>query len=169
MSQPFLGQIQAFPFTFAPRGWALCNGQLLPISQNQALFSLLGTQYGGNGTQTFALPNLQGSFSVGLSTTSSNFSAIGATGGESSHTLTATELPAHTHTPVGTSAAPTTGSPISTFPAALANAYQTGAPDTPATLGSGTTAGTSTPHENRPPFLALNFCIALQGVFPSRN
>ena len=165
MSNPYLGQITVFPFNFAPKGWALCNGQLLAINQNQALFSLLGTYYGGDGRTTFALPNLQGRFALCMG---NNF-AIGQTGGEVSHTLTTGELPAHAHTLAATSATATQPSPAGSYPAALTGAYSS-TRNPAVTLGTGSSpTGGGQPHENRPPFLTVNFCIALQGIFPSRN
>jgi len=174
MSEPFLGTIKPFPFNFAPKGWALCNGQLLPINQNQALFSLLGTYYGGNGTTTFALPNLQGNCVVHMGTGAGNAYVIGQTGGESTHKLAVNEMPTHAHTPVGSSAAATTGNPAGAYPAAQpsttgATPYATAA-STAVLLATGSSNNVGgQAHENRPPFLVLNFCIALAGIFPSRN
>lgn len=165
MATPFLGQIATFSFGFAPKGWALCNGQLLAITQNQALFALLGTTYGGNGTTSFGLPNLQGRAPVHFGT---GF-VVGQIGGEETHTLILNEIPAHTH---GVVAEASPGSELTApgnFPAVVeADAYSTGSPTT--SLGNGmATAGQSQPHENRQPFLTLNFCIALSGIFPSQN
>ena len=171
MSQtPFLSEIQLYSFNFAPRGWAFCNGQLLPINQNQALFALLGTTYGGDGRVNFALPNLQGR--VGMST--GNGHVLGEFGGEATHTLIASEMPAHTHqvnadvksgnansfNPLN--AYPTNTAPILAFSSGSANMVAM----SPQMI---TTIGGSQPHENRQPFLTLSFCIALQGVFPSPN
>ena len=166
MSEPFLGQISTFAFTFAPKGWALCNGQLLPINQNQALFSLLGTTYGGNGIQNFQLPNLQGK--VPLMADGVNYD-LGAIGGEQIHTLRTAELPAHAHGVVASFSPANQLSAPGNFPAAVeTNAYSTAGPTT--TLGDGTVAaGGSQPHENTQPYLVVNYCIALQGIFPSRN
>ncbi|HYE59285.1 MAG TPA: tail fiber protein [Rhodothermales bacterium] len=160
---PFLSEIKIFAFYFPPRGWAFCNGQLLPISQNTALFSLLGTTYGGNGTTTFALPNLQGRVPLHFG----NGHTLGEAAGVAVHTLTLSEMPAHVHaTPVATAA---TTNPSGAL-------YATSPLGTPAFATSGATGawptssvGGSQPHENMPPYLALNFCIALQGIFPSRN
>lgn len=180
MSEPFLGEIRIMSFGFAPKGWAMCNGGLLTINQNQALFSLLGTMYGGNGQTTFALPDFQGrtGIHVGAGYTQ------GQSGGENAHTLTVAEMPGHTH---NLSAAPglATSGATATPPAgnSLAQAYavQQGGATTPVnrfsssspsgTLNAATVGnvGASQPHENRQPYLALNFCIALQGIFPSPN
>ena len=176
MSEPFVAQIQIFPYNFAPRGWAFCNGQLLPISQNTALFSLIGTFYGGNGTTNFALPNLQGSVPIssgggpGLTPR-----VVGETGGQDSHTLLTTELGVHTHQLqafVGRGAsnvnAPVAGGALTTSADGLAYAAPPpqNAPMAPQAIGL---SGGSQPHNNLMPYLTLNFCIALQGVFPARN
>jgi len=165
MSTPFLGQIATFPFGFAPKGWALCNGQLLAINQNQAIFSLLGTTYGGNGVENFALPNLQGNVPVHFG----NGFVLGEIGGEQNHTLQLSELPSHAHGVAAVSSPGNEESAPGNFPAAVeADAYGTGEATT--TLGNGMTAtGQSQPHPNMQPFLVLNFCIALQGIFPSRS
>jgi microcystin-dependent protein len=173
---PFVAEIRIFPFNFAPTGWATCDGQLLPISQNTALFALLGTTYGGNGQSNFALPNMQGNTPMfsgqgqGLS-----LRDLGETGGSDNVTLIASEMPAHTHSLVGKAAggqeepstrlfgisgtqlpppnfySNTLGSPVIMHPTAL------------------TIAGASFPHNNLMPYLTLTFCIALQGVFPARS
>ena len=171
---PFLAEIRIFAGTFAPTGWALCNGQLLPISQNTALFSLLGTTYGGNGTTTFALPNLQGAAPIhagqgpGLSPRS-----LGEQGGEQAVTLLQTEMPVHSHTLLGTNQLQQLPDPANhTLARANANAYVQNpsagsfAQMSPAAIG---VAGGSLPHNNMPPFLTLTFIIALQGVFPARG
>ena len=170
MSTPYLATIKPFSFNFAPKGWALCNGQLLAIDQNQALFSLLGTTYGGNGTTTFARPNLQGNFLLCMG----NGYTIGQTGGEALHTLLTSEMPSHAHVPVGSSDAASTGSPTGAYPAAQTAATgispYAGSASTPVALATGSSnTGSSQGHENRPPYLVLNFCIALSGIFPSRN
>jgi len=164
MSTPFLGQISTFGFGFPPKGWALCNGQTLAISQNQALFSLLGTQFGGDGRTTFALPNLQGSFALDMGGSYS----MGQIGGEVNHTLTVPEFPAHNHSLVAASVAGTLPSPAAAFPGVLTDAGYSGAATT--TLGTGSSpTGGSQPHPNMPPYLVVNFCIAMTGIFPSRN
>jgi microcystin-dependent protein len=165
MSDPFLSEIRMFSFSFAPRGWALCNGQLLPINQNQALFALVGTTYGGNGQTTFALPNLQGSVPLHVG---NNFT-LGQVGGELTHTLSTGEMPQHSHQPVGGSTATSPGPSGNVWGTTNQNNYSSAAPDqtmNPASIGS---AGSGQPHPNQPPFLVINFCIALVGIFPSRN
>jgi microcystin-dependent protein len=163
MSAPYLSEIRVFSFNFAPKGWAMCNGQLMPINQNQALFALLGTTYGGDGRQTFALPNLQGSAPMHTD----NGHALGEKAGEVNHTLTLAELPTHTHLVTGSAANGSTAGPG--VPAAANNVY--GPPGSLVGLApvSLTAAGGSQPHVNTMPLLVLNFCIALTGIFPSRN
>jgi microcystin-dependent protein len=162
MSTPYLGQIALFAFSFAPKGWAQANGQLLPINQNQALFSLLGTFYGGNGIQNFALPNLQGSSPMHTG----NGFVLGQKGGEVTHTLLTNEMPEHTHTAMGSANAADESAPANNTWAEANNAYNT----TPnVTMNAIANAGGGQPHNNLPPYLVLNFCIALQGIFPSRN
>jgi microcystin-dependent protein len=176
MAEPFLSEIRIFSFNFPPRGWALCNGQLLPINQNQALFALLGTTYGGNGQTTFALPNLQGR--VPIHTGAGH--TLGETGGEENHTLTINELPAHTHLMNGNTAKissdpnnpvnATQGSPAGNYWANSGKlVYSTSPPDAAMSPATVTNVGGSQPHANMSPFLVLSFCIALQGIFPSQN
>ncbi len=164
MAEPFLGEIRLVSFGFPPKGWAACNGQLLPINQNQALFALLGTTYGGDGRVNFALPDLRGRMPIHRS---SGF-ALGQRAGEEGHTLSAAEMPAHTHA-MGTQSRPgKLPSPGGAIFAAQRGGYSdTGA----AAMHAGTVgnAGGSQPHPNMPPFLTLNFCIALTGIFPSQS
>lgn len=153
-------------FNFAPKGWALCNGQLLPINQNQALFSLLGTTYGGDGRVNFALPNLQGRVPISMG---GNYS-LGQAGGEMFHALSVTELPTHYHFATASSSAGnqvTSGNNL--LASSLNQTYRP--PGNLTTLGpsSVTSVGGGQPHENRQPFTTLSFCIALQGIFPSPN
>ena len=172
MSSPYLGEIRVFSFNFPPKGWAFCNGQTMAIQQNQAIFALIGTTYGGDGVTTFQLPNFQGNcmISQGTSLNGSSY-VIGQTAGEASHTLLISEMPQHSHPVQVASANANTTSAVSNLPAVTAaiNAY--GSPGASlTTLGTGPVAtGSNQSHENRSPFLVLNFCIALSGIFPSRN
>ena len=179
MSSPFVAEITMFAFNFAPKGWAFCAGQLLPISQNTALFSLLGTTYGGNGTTTFQLPDLRGRVAnaFGQGQGLGNYS-LGQTGGQESHTLILNEMPAggHTHTINATNNGTTGGTNVPSATVGLGAAYASGAvavniySSAAPTTAMGSLAPTGgQPHENRMPFLGLNYCIALQGIFPSRN
>ena len=165
MSEPFLGEIKIFTFDFAPKGWALCNGQLLPIAQNQALFSLLGTMYGGDGRVTFALPNLQGRTPIHLG---NNFTQ-GEAGGEPAHTLAVSEMPGHTHTVTASSNVASTTDPSNAYWALTASAAYSGSANTAMAPQAVSSVGGSQAHNNISPYLTLNFCIALQGIFPSRN
>jgi len=176
MADPFVAEIRIFPFNFAPKGWAFCDGQLLPISQNTALFSLLGTTYGGDGKSTFALPDLQGNAAMhpgqgpGLS-----LHDLGETGGSETVTLLTSEMPAHAHAvgralnDAGNSISPANSvwaqSAAGRGAAAL---YTDGAATAPVQLQSLNVTGGGLPHNNMQPYLTLNFCIALQGVFPAR-
>jgi microcystin-dependent protein len=165
MSEPFLSEIRIFSFNFAPRNWALCNGQLLPINQNQALFSLLGTTFGGNGQTTFALPNLQGRTPIHVG----NGHINGQAGGEQAHTISLAELPIHGHGALASDASgeqPTAGSNLL---AQGNNLYTSPQNLTPLIAGSVSNVGGSQAHLNMQPFLTLNFCIALTGIFPSPN
>lgn len=166
MSQPFIAEIRMFSFAFPPRGWALCNGQILPINQNQALFSLLGTTFGGNGQTTFALPNLQGRAPVHFG----NEINLGQQGGEQAHTLINNEMPAHNHTVNASAGAVSGGSPTNSYLTTLPNdSMFTTANNANGTMIPPLTGGGSQPHENMQPYLVVNFCIALVGIFPSRN
>ncbi|MEA2993182.1 MAG: hypothetical protein QOD40_2102 [Alphaproteobacteria bacterium] len=181
MTQPFLGQVQSFGFGFAPRGWALCNGQILSIAQNTALFSLLGTMYGGNGTTTFALPNLQSRVPVHKGTLAGGGTYDqGEETGVETVTLTTGQMPAHNHAFVGTSAHANFIKPVAG--AALATTNKSGgvtgdpyyAPSAspvqlnPASLGP-YGSNPAQPHTNLQPYLTISWCIAMQGVFPARN
>jgi microcystin-dependent protein len=164
MGTPFMGELKLISWNFPPKGWAFCNGQFLPINQNQALFSLLGTMYGGNGQTTFALPDLRGRAPLHIG---QGF-IQGQTFGQEFHTLTLGEMPQHNHF-VNVSTQNGNQADISIM-AGLSNAYSSGFTD-PTTLqpATVTNVGGSQPHENRQPLLVLNWIIALQGVFPSRN
>ena len=166
MSEPFLSEIRIFTFNFAPKGWAMCNGQFLPINQNQALFSLLGTTFGGNGQTTFALPDLRGRTPIHVG---SGFT-LGEQGGEQAHTLSISEIPTHVHTVRANSAA--TGgvaTPNGNFLGGGNNAYHTASNLTTFNAGTITNTGGSQAHLNMQPFLTLTIGIALQGIFPSPN
>jgi len=169
MAEPFVGEISPVSFAFAPKGWALCNGQILPITQNQALFSLLGTTYGGNGTTNFALPNLQGRVSVH---SSSNY-PLGSTGGFEGITLNINQIPAHSHAPVCSTQAGTTGEAAGQVWAGSSSGetlYQTGSNSNGQMAPNLITpSGNSQPHTNLQPFQVINFIIALQGIYPTRN
>jgi microcystin-dependent protein len=167
VSEPFLAEIRLMAFEFAPNGWALCDGQILPIAQNTALFSLLGTTYGGDGMSTFALPNLQGQVVIGAGQAPGlSPYVLGEQGGESTHTLSASEMPGHNHI-IGVSSTAGTLS-------AANGSTAIGAPPTPAfgpvfnQVAMGGNIGNSQPHNNLQPYLTLNFCIALQGIYPAR-
>ncbi|HEX9046134.1 MAG TPA: tail fiber protein [Verrucomicrobiae bacterium] len=165
MAQPFLSEIRIFSFNFAPSGWAMCNGQLMLINQNQALFALLGTTYGGDGVSTFALPNLQTRVPVHMG----NGFTLGQTGGEQTHTLTAVELAQHTHGVVASANAANQGSSANNYWANGNQPAYAASADTQMAAGSISSVGGNQSHNNMPPFLTLNFCIALQGVFPSQT
>jgi microcystin-dependent protein len=162
---PFIGELMLASFNFPPKGWASCNGQFLPINQNQALFSLLGTSYGGNGQTTFALPDLRGR--VPLHVGAGHI--LGERSGEEAHTLIQSEMPQHVHLLQGSRLDANQPGPSNAMLAGANNAYAD--PNSLTTLApsSVTNVGGSQAHENRPPFLTLNWCIALQGIFPSRN
>jgi microcystin-dependent protein len=183
MSEPFLSEIRIMTFNFAPKGWTMCNGQLLPINQNQALFSLLGTTYGGDGRTTFGLPDLRGRVPVGVG----SGIVLGERGGEYAHTVTIAEMAAHTHLLMAD--ASTAGSANANTPAPDnskvlgqsagsggtppqpfgVNMYSTSGPNSALAPASVTANGGTQAHVNTQPFLTLNFCIALQGIFPSQN
>jgi microcystin-dependent protein len=166
---PFIGEISLVPYNFAPRGWAFCQGQILSIAQNTALFSLLGTTYGGNGQTTFALPDLRGRAPIGAGQGPglSNIT-LGEQAGLESVTLLTTQIPSHTHTAAATQAAATSTRPAGNVPAGGGSYNPTSDGSTLASGFIGNT-GSGQPHENRPPYLGLNYVIALEGVFPSRN
>ena len=165
MAEPFLSEIRIFSFSFAPKGWALCNGQLLPINQNQALFSLLGTTCGGNGQTNFGLPNLQGNTPIHVG----GGHLLGQAGGEQAHTLTISEMPTHTHTLNGLSDNGDTPIAASNLLASAAGLYGPAQSLTSLIPATVTNVGGSQAHLNMQPFLTLNFSIALQGIFPSQN
>jgi microcystin-dependent protein len=165
MAEPFLSEIRLMSFSFAPRGWAQCNGQLLPINQNQALFSLLGTTFGGDGRVNFALPDLRGRVPIHVGAGHT----LGERGGEQAHTLAVSELSEHTHQVMASTQAANAPTPAnSTFAAANGNQFYGPASNlTALEAGTVTNVGGSQAHLNMEPFLTLSFCIALQGIFPS--
>jgi microcystin-dependent protein len=180
MGTPFMGQIEIFSFNFAPKGWALCNGQLLPINQNQALFSLLGTTFGGDGRVNFGLPDLRSRIPVGVGPQNT----LGVRAGEEAHTLIQSEMPSHNHlvnVDAITAGASNSNTPDTTkvlgqsagrlkdgTPLAI-NMYGSGTAGTTLDPGTISNVGGSQPHTNIQPYLTLSFCIALQGIFPSHN
>ncbi len=169
MAEPFLSEIRIMSFVFPPKGWALCNGQLLPINQNQALFSLLGTTYGGDGRVNFGLPDLQGRTPIHMG----NSHTLGERGGEQAHTLSISEIPTHVHSVnANPDTANTTNTPTASLGLAASIASQIyTAPTNLVAMGAKTvsTVGGSQAHLNMQPFLVLSFCIALQGIFPSQT
>jgi len=165
MSEPFLSEIKIVSFNFPPKGWALCNGQFLPINQNQALFALLGTTYGGNGQTTFALPNLRGRVPIHMG---SGFT-LGEAAGSTSVTVNIHQLPTHLHTLNATDQNGATPNPSNAILARVNNLYAGPTSLTTMNPQSVTSVGGSQPHNNMMPYLTLNFIIALQGIFPSQN
>lgn len=174
MSEPYLGQIISVGFNFAPRGWAMCNGQLLPISQNDALFALLGTTYGGDGITTFGLPNLQSRIAIhqGQGPGLQNY-VLGQASGTETVTLTTNQMPAHTHPAmaVAGNADKTTanGNLWATESAGATSFYSDGAPDGPMNAQAISAAGGNQPHDNLMPYLCMTYVIALEGIFPSQG
>jgi microcystin-dependent protein len=168
MAEPFLSEIRIMSFVFAPKGWALCNGQFLPINQNQALFSLLGTTFGGDGRVNFALPDLRSRVPIHVG----SGHTLGEKGGEQAHTLTNAELPVHTHPANATTAVATTstaGAGVILAQSTASNLYGAAANFSAMSPSALTNVGGSQAHLNMQPFLTLSFCIALQGIFPSPN
>jgi len=169
MSEMYLSEIRIFSFNFPPKGWAFCNGQTLPIQQNAALFSLIGTTYGGNGTTNFQLPNLQGNVPIHQG----NGGVMGEVGGTAAVSLTFSQIPQHNHLLNITAATASQPSPASGTPAAsppaIGNVYAPGPGNTPMSPQALGNAGGGQPHSNMQPYLVLNLCIALTGIFPSRG
>lgn len=165
MSEPFLAEIRLIGFDFAPRGWALCDGQILPINQNQALFSLLGTTYGGDGHTSFALPDLRGRYPMHVG----NAHILGQKDGEETHTLTLNEMPMHTHVAKASSDTGDTSIATDSLLARANDLYHEATHLTALHVDTVTHVGDGQGHDNMPPFLTVNFIIALQGLFPSRN
>ena len=179
MANPFVSEIRIVPFTFAPNGWAMCNGQIIAISQNTALFSLLGTNFGGDGKNNFGLPNMQGNVAMDMgSGVGLTQRPLGESGGSQSVTLNTTEIPGHTHAIQGEASGATSTTPANNMfaipPAPprrpAVDAYKSGALATPVVLGNFIgTAGGGQPHNNMQPYLVMNYVIALQGIFPARS
>ena len=170
MSEPFLAEVRMVGFDFAPRGWAFCDGQILPINQNQSLYSLLGTTYGGDGRTSFALPDLRGRTPLHIGRSNGGDShSLGQKSGEETHTLSVNELPNHRHETMASSVAADAPTPDGHVLASANNVWHDAT--NPVGLRSGTigSSGGSQAHDNMQPYLVLNFCIALQGLFPSRN
>ncbi|WP_395376849.1 phage tail protein [Marinicella sp. W31] len=165
MSEPFLAEIRMMGFNFAPRGWAFCDGQILPINQNQSLYSLLGTTYGGDGRTSFALPDLRGRtpLHVGEGHTQ------GQKSGEETHTLSAAEMPQHSHTVNASTGGTAQPIPVDAALGEINNGYNSGTNQVTLRTGTITNVGGGQAHENMQPCIAVNFCIALRGLFPSRN
>src|SRR6187401_1134043 len=163
MAEPFLSEVRIMSFVFAPKGWALCNGQLLPINQNQALFSLLGTTFGGDGRLNFALPDLRARTPIHVG----SGHTLGERGGEAAHTLSIAELPTHTHVATASSSNATIAVPTANLMASTSNGYAGSANLTALLPSTVANVGGSQAHLNLQPFLTLSFCIALQGIFPS--
>jgi microcystin-dependent protein len=168
MGTPFMGEIKLISWNFSPKGWAFANGQFLPINQNQALFSLFGTQYGGNGQTTFAIPDLRGRAPIHMG----NGHTLGEVGGQEFHTVTQSEMPAHNHFLQASQSNATTDIPGNTvlLAGSAPNDLYTGFGNATTLIASTiSSVGGSQPHENRQPFLVINYIVALQGVFPSQN
>jgi microcystin-dependent protein len=171
MSEPFLAEVRIVGFNFAPRGWAFCDGQILPISQNQSLYSLLGTTYGGDGRTSFALPDLRGRTPIHVGRSNGgDFHTLGQKSGEETHTLSAAEMAQHDHVAMASSANATVNIPTGqVFARSAERAYHEPGPNVALHSGTLLNVGGGQAHDNMQPYLALNFCIALQGLFPSRN
>ena len=172
MSEPFLAEIRIVGFNFAPRGWATCDGQILPINQNQSLYSLLGTTYGGDGRTSFALPDLRGRAPIHFGTPSdgSISHTLGSKTGEETHSLTANEIPSHTHSPQGTNTTVNSNDPTNRLLGSNSGTpYRDNGTRVDMAADMIANEGGNVGHENMQPFTTLNFCIAIQGLFPSRN
>ena len=170
MSEPYIGEIRIAGFNFAPVNWAFCNGQLLAISKNSALFTLIGTTYGGDGQNTFALPNLQSRVPIHQGTYLGNSLVMGQSGGTESVTLTLNQIPNHTHPPEVNSGGGTSNSPAGNFWADWTGSqFSDQAPGSQMNIGVINSAGGSQPHDNLPPYLVVNFIISLFGIYPSQS
>lgn len=169
MSEPFLAEIRIVGFNFAPRSWAFCDGQILPINQNQSLYSLLGTTYGGDGRTSFALPDLRGRVPIHEGASNGTSHTLGSKAGEETHTLADPEMPQHTHTIQADTNPSDSQDPTNAVLAKSGNIYRDSTNLVDMVSGTMADTGGGQGHENMQPFLALNFCIALSGLFPSRN
>ncbi|MCB1809732.1 MAG: phage tail protein [Candidatus Competibacteraceae bacterium] len=170
MSEPFLAEVRMVGFNFAPRGWAFCDGQILPINQNQSLYSLLGTTYGGDGRTSFALPDLRGRTPIHVGRSDGGgFHTLGQKSGEETHTLSAAEMPQHTHVLKASNTDANANDPTGHVLSRTLNFFASPGSTTELRSGSVLNVGGGQAHENMQPYLAVNFCIALQGLFPSRN
>jgi len=168
MSQPFVGEIRIFAGNFAPVGWAFCDGQIMPISENETLFNLIGTTYGGDGQSTFALPDLRSRAPIHQG----NGFSLAQTGGVENVTLTTNQIPAHSHVPqaaIGASGNPTDSPANNVWSGWTGGQFTTQAPSVSLNATAVGTAGGSQPHDNMPPFLVINFIISLYGIFPTQN
>ena len=175
MSEPFLAEVRLVGFNFAPRGWAFCDGQILPINQNQSLYSLLGTTYGGDGRTSFALPDMRGRVPMHVGSSNGTAHLLGQKSGEETHTLAGNEMPQHDHVLHATNASATQAGPAGALPAQVTAGvdfvYSSASDNLNVSLNSAAVAnvGGGQAHDNMQPYIAVNFCIALQGLFPSRN
>jgi microcystin-dependent protein len=169
MATPFLGEIRIFAFNYAPKNWAQCNGQLMSIAQNQALFSLLGTTYGGNGQTTFALPDLRGRAPFHWGNGAGSNFVLGQQGGEETHALVTSEMPTHTHAVSANASSDNQGNPQNNYWANSGRNHFAGSSNAAMATAAASTAGGSQPHANLSPYLVVNICMALTGIFPSRN
>lgn len=169
MSEPFLAEVRIVGFNFAPRGWAFCDGQILPINQNQSLYSLLGTTYGGDGRTSFALPDIRGRAPMHVGASNGTFHRQGQKSGEETHTLSAAEMPNHDHVLQANSNLGNTPQPSGHVLGSYLNGYRDATNLTEIHSGTVLNVGGGQAHNNMQPYLAVNFCIALQGLFPSRN
>lgn len=169
MSEPFLAEVRIVGFNFAPRGWAFCDGQIMPINQNQSLYSLLGTTYGGDGRTSFALPDMRGRVPIHVGSSNGTDHREGQKSGEETHTLSAGEMPNHDHALQATSTNANTANPVGNMLAAANNQYRDPSNLTEVNTATIANVGGGQAHENMQPWIAVNFCIALQGLFPSRN
>ena len=173
MSEPFLAEVRIVGFNFAPRGWAFCDGQILPINQNQSLYSLLGTTYGGDGRTSFALPDLRGRAPMHVGSSNGAAHLLGQKSGEETHLLSAAEMPQHDHAMYGSTNTANSINPEGNLPAQtplpVGNLYRSDTVNDKFASAALANVGGGQAHNNMMPYLAINFCIALQGLFPSRN